>query len=78
MRLDLWGELIVFAQQRNPHKMLRSCHKTMGPSPLWLGMKGQMMPAPVCVVTHTQHTCIFICIYTFFNVLLSLGSFASP
>lgn len=53
------------SQQRNPHKMLRSCHKTVGGvgvGPLWLGMKGQMMP----VLMFVQHACIFICIYIFF------------
>lgn len=48
------GVSIVFSQQRNPLKMPRECHKTTGSAPLWLGMKGQMIPVcpSVCLGVH--------------------------
>lgn len=64
MRLDLWGSWLFLLSKGIPIRCLRSCHKTMGFTPLWVGMKGQMMPILVFVCGRTHSTLAYLFAFT--------------
>lgn len=60
MRLDFWRHWLFLLGEGIPTRCRWGrVKRPRGPSPLWLGMKGQMMPVLMCEVTHA---CIFISI----------------